>query len=112
GLEKIQSGTIKVAGEELVYKEKHLNHVRSRIGMVFQSFNLFPHMQVIDNLMMAQRDVLDRPKHEARERAERLLQRVGLADKAEAYPGNLSGGQQQRVAIARALAMDPDVMLF
>ncbi|WP_110239383.1 amino acid ABC transporter ATP-binding protein [Nocardioides gilvus] len=112
GLEQIQSGTIRVAGEELVYKEKHLNHVRSRIGMVFQSFNLFPHMKVIDNLMMAQRDVLDRPKQEARERAERLLERVGLADKADAYPEKLSGGQQQRVAIARALAMDPEVMLF
>ncbi|QNN52759.1 amino acid ABC transporter ATP-binding protein [Nocardioides mesophilus] len=112
GLERIQSGTIRFAGEELVYQEKHLNQIRSRIGMVFQSFNLFPHLKVIDNLMMAQVDVLGRSKEEARERAERLLERVGLPDKADAYPDKLSGGQQQRVAIARALAMDPEVMLF
>jgi ABC-type polar amino acid transport system ATPase subunit len=112
GLERVQGGTIRVAGEELVYREKHLNQVRSRIGMVFQSFNLFPHMKVIDNVTMAQTDVLDRPRKEARERAMALLERVGLAEKAEAYPDNLSGGQQQRVAIARALAMDPEVMLF
>ena len=112
GLERIQSGTIRFAGEELSYQEKHLNQVRSRIGMVFQSFNLFPHLKVIDNLTMAQVDVLGRSKDEARERAERLLERVGLPDKAQAYPDKLSGGQQQRVAIARALAMDPEVMLF
>ncbi len=112
GLEKIQGGTIHVAGEKLVYKEKHLNHIRSRIGMVFQAFNLFPHMKVVDNLTMAQRDVLGRPKAEARAKALELLDRVGLSDKAEAYPEKLSGGQQQRVAIARALAMDPEVMLF
>jgi ABC-type polar amino acid transport system ATPase subunit len=112
GLERIQSGTIRFAGEELVYDEKHLNRVRSRIGMVFQSFNLFPHLKVIDNLMMAQVDVLGRSKEEARERAEGLLERVGLPDKLHAYPDKLSGGQQQRVAIARALAMDPEVMLF
>ncbi len=112
GLEQIQEGTIRVGGEKLVYKEKHLNHIRSRIGMVFQAFNLFPHMKVIDNLTMAQQDVLNRSRKEARARAEELLERVGLAEKAEAYPDNLSGGQQQRVAIARALAMDPDVMLF
>ena len=112
GLERIQEGTIRVAGEELVYKEKHLNHIRSRIGMVFQAFNLFPHMKVVDNITMAQQDVLDRPRKEARARAEQLLERVGLAEKAEEYPDNLSGGQQQRVAIARALAMDPEVMLF
>ncbi|HEX6249078.1 MAG TPA: amino acid ABC transporter ATP-binding protein [Nocardioidaceae bacterium] len=112
GLERIQGGSIHVAGEQLVYKEKHLNHIRSRIGMVFQAFNLFPHMKVIDNITMAQRDVLGRARGEARERAMKLLERVGLADKADAYPDNLSGGQQQRVAIARALAMDPEVMLF
>lgn len=112
GLERIQSGTIRFAGEELSYQEKHLNRVRSRIGMVFQSFNLFPHLKVIDNLTMAQVDVLGRSRDEARERAERLLERVGLPDKAQAYPDRLSGGQQQRVAIARALAMDPEVMLF
>ncbi len=112
GLERIQSGSIRVAGEELVYKEKQLNHIRSRIGMVFQAFNLFPHLKVIDNITMAQQDVLNRPRAEAKSRAMELLERVGLADKADAYPDNLSGGQQQRVAIARALAMDPDVMLF
>ncbi len=112
GLERVQEGTIRVVGEELVYKEKHLNHIRSRIGMVFQAFNLFPHMKVVDNITMAQRDVLHRSREEARARAHELLERVGLSDKADAYPDNLSGGQQQRVAIARALAMDPDVMLF
>ncbi|MCD9153666.1 amino acid ABC transporter ATP-binding protein [Aeromicrobium sp. zg-Y1362] len=112
GLERINSGTITVGGQQLSYDEKSLNRVRSRIGMVFQSFNLFPHMKVIDNLTMAQTDVLGRSKQEARDRALELLERVGLADKARAYPDNLSGGQQQRVAIARALAMDPEVMLF
>ncbi|WP_313406575.1 amino acid ABC transporter ATP-binding protein [Aeromicrobium sp.] len=112
GLERVQSGTIRLGGEELTYSEKHLNRLRSRIGMVFQSFNLFPHMKVIDNLTMAQQDVLGRSKAEARERSVQLLERVGLAEKAQAYPDNLSGGQQQRVAIARALAMDPEVMLF
>ena len=112
GLERIQGGTITVGGQELTYDEKTLNRVRSRIGMVFQAFNLFPHMRVIDNLTMAQRDVLGRSKQEARERGLQLLERVGLADKADAYPDHLSGGQQQRVAIARALSMDPDMMLF
>ncbi|GAB2746422.1 amino acid ABC transporter ATP-binding protein [Nocardioides pakistanensis] len=112
GLERIQEGSIRVAGEELVYEEKQLNHIRSRIGMVFQSFNLFPHMKVIDNITMAQQDVLGRSRDEARAKALQLLERVGLSEKADAYPDNLSGGQQQRVAIARALAMDPDVMLF
>ena len=112
GLEDIQAGTIRVAGEELVQQEAHLNHVRSRIGMVFQQFNLFPHLRVIENITMAQRDVLGRSKDEARSRAMELLERVGLADRAETYPEKLSGGQQQRVAIARSLAMDPALMLF
>ncbi|HET8600179.1 MAG TPA: amino acid ABC transporter ATP-binding protein [Segeticoccus sp.] len=112
GLETIQGGTIHVAGEELVHDEQHLNRLRARIGMVFQQFNLFPHMTVVQNITMAQQDVLGRSAQEARERATRLLDRVGLAEKAEQYPDHLSGGQQQRVAIARALAMDPALMLF
>ncbi len=112
GLERINSGTIRFNGQDMSYREKDLNRIRSRIGMVFQSFNLFPHLKVIDNLTMAQVDVLGRSKDEARERAQKLLERVGLPEKANAYPDSLSGGQQQRVAIARALAMDPEVMLF
>ncbi len=112
GLEKITSGTIEVDGQLLSYQEAEINRIRSRIGMVFQSFNLFPHVTVAQNIMMAQRDVLGRSTSEARQRAVELLDRVGLAEKADAYPDSLSGGQQQRVAIARALAMDPAVMLF
>ena len=112
GLERITDGTIEVGGDRLVYDEKHLNDIRSRIGMVFQSFNLFPHMTVLENIGVAQRDVLGRSRREAEEKARTLLDRVGLAHKEKAYPDNLSGGQQQRVAIARALAMDPKVMLF
>jgi ABC-type polar amino acid transport system ATPase subunit len=112
GLERISGGTIEVGGDRLSYDEKQLNATRSRIGMVFQSFNLFPHMTVLENVSVAQREVLGRSKQEARQKAEGLLDRVGLAHKADAYPDNLSGGQQQRVAIARALAMDPKVMLF
>ncbi len=112
GLEQITSGDIVVAGQTLAYDQKHLNRIRSRIGMVFQAFNLFPHMNVTENIAVAQRDVLGRQKDEAVDRAHSLLDRVGLAHKADAYPGSLSGGQQQRVAIARALAMDPAVMLF
>ncbi len=112
GLERISEGTIEVAGERLAYTEKGLNSLRARIGMVFQSFNLFPHMTVMGNLTVAQREVLGRSADEARSRAGELLERVGLAHKAGSYPEHLSGGQQQRVAIARALAMDPAVMLF
>lgn len=112
GLERISEGIIQLGGEELVYEEKTLNRFRSRIGMVFQAFNLFPHMTVLENVSVAQRDVLGRDKDEARDKSLGLLERVGLAHKAKAYPDHLSGGQQQRVAIARALAMDPTVMLF
>ncbi len=112
GLEPIDSGTITVGGDQLVQRGAQLNRLRRRIGMVFQSFNLFPHMRVVDNLTMAQRDVLGRSRVEAERRAQQLLERVGLAEKAHAYPEKLSGGQQQRVAIARALAMDPALMLF
>ncbi|GAB3820798.1 amino acid ABC transporter ATP-binding protein [Tessaracoccus terricola] len=112
GLERISDGRIEVDGQRLSYSEQDINRLRARIGMVFQQFNLFPHMTVIENIMVAQREVLGRSADEARERGETLLERVGLGHKAKAYPGNLSGGQQQRVAIARALAMDPTVMLF
>ena len=94
------------------YRERDLCALRTRIGMVFQHFNLFPHMTVLQNVMEGQVTVLKRPKNEAEEKARRQLDRVGLADKAAEFPARLSGGQKQRVAIARALAMDPDVMLF
>ena len=112
GLERITGGTIEIAGEQLRYDQKSLNHTRAKIGMVFQQFNLFPHMTVATNIEMAQREVLGRSREECRDRARELLDRVGLAEKAGAYPDMLSGGQQQRVAIARALAMDPTLMLF
>jgi polar amino acid transport system ATP-binding protein len=92
--------------------EKHLNRIRCKLGMVFQQFNLFPHMTVIENVMEAPVHVLKQNKDQVRTRAEGLLDKVGLLDKAEAYPAMLSGGQQQRVAIARALAMEPKAMLF
>ena len=111
-LEEIQGGAITFKGRDIHGKDVDVNEFRSRIGFVFQSFNLFPHLSVAGNIMLAQTHVLGRPKAEARERAQALLERVGLAHKADAYPGQLSGGQQQRVAIARALAMDPPAMLF
>src|SRR5680860_423814 len=89
-----------------------LFRAREKVGMVFQSFNLFPHLTALENLMLAPTKVQGRPKAEAREMSEDLLQRVGLSDKTDTYPDQLSGGQQQRVAIARALAMQPDMMLF
>ena len=97
---------------KMLFRERDLCALRTRIGMVFQHFNLFPHMTVLQNVMEGQVTVLRRAKSEAEEKARRQLDRVGLADKAEEYPARLSGGQKQRVAIARALAMDPDVMLF
>lgn len=112
GLERISGGRIEVEGKKLSYRESDLNAIRARIGMVFQAFNLFPHMTVEENIMMGPRDVLARSTSDARQRARELLDRVGLVEKAGAYPDSLSGGQQQRVAIARALAMDPAVMLF
>jgi polar amino acid transport system ATP-binding protein len=121
-LEKINAGRIYVDGELVGYRERgdklyemrdsEVVDYRAEIGMVFQRFNLFPHMTAIGNVMLAQRIVLDRKPAEARKRAEELLERVGLSDKVDEYPSRLSGGQQQRVAIARALAMDPKVMLF
>ena len=112
GLETITSGMVSVNSHVLTDGKTDINVVRKQVGMVFQHFNLFPHLRVIDNVMLAPTKVAKMPKDEAREKALALLQKVGLADKTHAYPGNLSGGQQQRVAIARALAMNPAVMLF
>ena len=111
-LEPIQQGRIIVDGEDLKGRGVNLPRLRARVGMVFQHFELFPHMRVLDNLCLAQCKVLGRPRDEAEHRARALLERVGLTAHATKYPGQLSGGQQQRVAIARALAMDPVVMLF
>ena len=110
-LERPTSGTVSVDGI-ILGSEANINDVRKEVGMVFQRFNLFPHMTVLANIMLAPMKVRQMPKEEAEERARKLLARVGLADKAESYPQQLSGGQQQRVAIARALAMKPKVMLF
>ena len=111
-LEESTDGTIIVDGHEITSKTTDINKVRQKIGMVFQQFNLFPHLSVVENIMMAPVDLKLMTKQEARDTAMNLLTRVGLADKADAYPKQLSGGQQQRVAIARALAMKPDIMLF
>ncbi|GAA4107959.1 amino acid ABC transporter ATP-binding protein [Nocardioides fonticola] len=111
-LEEPTSGRILVEGIDICDPETDLNAVRSRIGMVFQQFNLFPHMSVLRNLCIAQQRVKGRGKDEAVEIARRNLAKVGLSEKEDAYPAHLSGGQQQRVAIARALSMDPDMMLF
>jgi polar amino acid transport system ATP-binding protein len=111
-LEEPTSGTILIEGIDITDREVDLDQVRSRIGMVFQSFNLFPHLSVLRNLTIAQQRVRRRNKGEAEEVARRNLEKVGLSEKADAYPAHLSGGQQQRVAIARALSMDPDMMLF
>lgn len=111
-LEEIQKGRIEFDGQDVHAPSLDLNKFRSHVGFVFQSFNLFPHLSVADNIALAPVNVLKKSRKEARERALELLTRVGLASKADAYPGQLSGGQQQRVAIARALAMDPPAMLF
>ena len=111
-LEPFQEGQVTVAGVSLGSKGVDLPKLRARVGMVFQHFELFPHMRVVDNLCLGQTKVLGRPHAEARAKALALLERVGMSAHAEKHPGQLSGGQQQRVAIARALAMDPVVMLF
>ena len=111
-LEEPTSGTILVEGVDICDPEVDLDGIRSRIGMVFQSFNLFPHLSVLRNLTIAQQRVKGRSKGEAVDVARRNLEKVGLDGKEDAYPAHLSGGQQQRVAIARALSMDPDMMLF
>jgi ABC-type polar amino acid transport system ATPase subunit len=112
GLEPYQSGSIKVGGVEVGARGTDLPKLRARIGMVFQHFELYPHLTVLENVPLAQVHALRRTRPEARERSLALLARVGLEDKLDAYPADLSGGQQQRVAIARALALDPEAMLF
>lgn len=112
-LEKPTSGAIYFKGQEIThFNEKELNDVREEMGMVFQSFNLFPHKTVMENLILAPQEAKREEKSVAVERGKKLLEQVGLADKADAYPSSLSGGQQQRVAIARALMMEPDLILF
>ena len=111
-LEAADSGHILIDGIDILDRKTNINKVRAEVGMVFQSFNLFPHKTVLENITLAQKVVRKRNKAEAHEKATMLLKKVGIHDKANAYPDNLSGGQQQRVAIARALAMDPKVMLF
>ncbi|MGZ8693291.1 MAG: amino acid ABC transporter ATP-binding protein [Gaiellaceae bacterium] len=111
-LEPLDSGRVIFEGEEITRKGTDLSKIRQRIGIVFQQFNLFPHLRVIDNLTLAARRIRKLPKRDAEARAHELLRRVGLEEKARQYPHELSGGQQQRVAIARALMMNPHVMLF
>ncbi len=111
-LEDPTSGAIYIEGEDITDPDADVDRLRTKIGMVFQQFNLFPHLTVLDNLTIAQRKVLRRPADEADMVARDMLDRVGLSEKVGEYPSRLSGGQQQRVAIARALAMSPDVMLF
>jgi polar amino acid transport system ATP-binding protein len=111
-LEEPSAGHILIEGENICHPDCELDAVRTRIGMVFQQFNLFPHLSVLRNLTIAQRTVLKRPQAQAEEQARSVLSRVGLLDKLHEYPSRLSGGQQQRVAIARALAMQPQMMLF
>tara|TARA_B100001146_G_scaffold27074_1_gene20362 strand:+ start:717 stop:1478 length:762 start_codon:yes stop_codon:yes gene_type:complete len=111
-LEVPTTGTVTVDGFELTDASTDIDHVRAEVGMVFQQFNLFPHLTVIQNITLAQRKVRNRSRSEAIDMARRQLIRVGIPEKADAYPRQLSGGQQQRVAIARALAMEPRVMLF
>ena len=111
-LETADSGQIIIDGVDVLDSKTNINLVRAEAGMVFQSFNLFPHKTASENITLAQLVVRKRSKEDADDKAKALLDKVGIADKANAYPDNLSGGQQQRVAIARALAMDPKVMLF
>ncbi|MDA0377763.1 MAG: amino acid ABC transporter ATP-binding protein [Proteobacteria bacterium] len=112
GLEKIEKGEIFVDNVQVNDPKTNLNELRAKIGMVFQNFELYPHMTVLQNISLSQIKVLKRTDDEAHEKSMSLLDRVGLKDQASKYPANLSGGQQQRVAIARALAMDPIAMLF
>ncbi|AYW44933.1 amino acid ABC transporter ATP-binding protein [Tetragenococcus koreensis] len=111
-LEEATSGQIVIDGDHLTDKNTNINKTRQHIGMVFQHFNLFPHLSVLENITLAPLDVKGENKQETEKRAEELLETVGLSDKKNVYPESLSGGQKQRVAIARALAMNPDIMLF
>ncbi len=111
-LEKAQKGTITIDGQVISHKSKKLHLIRREVGMVFQHFNLFPHMTVMGNVIEGLVYVKGMPKEEAIEEGKRLLEKVGMADKADVYPSMISGGQKQRVAIARALAMNPKIMLF
>ena len=111
-LEETTSGTVIVDGFDITDKNSNINKIRENIGMVFQQFNLFPHLSVVQNITLAPMDRKKMPKQDAEELASKLLKSVGLIEKFNEYPSNLSGGQQQRVAIARALAMQPDIMLF
>lgn len=111
-LEEINSGEVSILGHNIFDKKANINKLREEIGMVFQSFNLFPHLSVIDNITMAPKSLRKISKDEAEKQAIELLRKVGLEDKKDEYPNNLSGGQKQRVAIARALAMNPKIMLF
>ncbi|WP_455912231.1 amino acid ABC transporter ATP-binding protein [Pseudomonas putida] len=112
GLEVAHSGSLRFAGKELLDKNTDWRQVRQDVGMVFQSYHLFPHMSVLDNILLGPLKVQKRTPREARAQAEKLLERVGLADKRDAFPRQLSGGQQQRIAIVRSLCMNPQVMLF
>ena len=112
GLETIDSGSIVIDGAELTNPKTNLNHLRQKVGMVFQHFNLFRHKTALENITMPQTVVLKRAQKEADEVGHKLLKRVGIGDKADSYPSQLSGGQKQRVAIARTLGMSPKVMLF
>jgi general L-amino acid transport system ATP-binding protein len=111
-LEDFQKGSIQIDGISLSNDLRNIDAIRREVGMVFQQFNLFPHLTVLDNLTLAPRQVRRRPRSEVEEQARALLQRVGIAEQANKYPGQLSGGQQQRVAIARALCMEPRILLF
>lgn len=112
GLEEIDDGVIKVDGIDIHESKKNLKEIRSEVGMVFQHFNLFPHLTILENITLAQNLVKKRSNDEAKKIAVELLKKVKLSDKADSYPGDLSGGQKQRVAIARSLAMKPKVILF
>lgn len=112
GLEKVDSGHIIIDGVDITDRKVDLNEIRAEVGMVFQQFNLFPHLTALENITLAQKVVRKRSEEEAREIAHGLLAKVGIPEKADSYPSQLSGGQQQRVAIARALAMNPKIMLF